>query len=175
MSAKVWVLGDAVVDLLPAEGGLLQPCPGGAPANVAVGIARLGGESAFIGRVGGDPFGQMLMQTLAAEGVDVRYMICDEQRRTSTVLVALGDEGERTFTFMVRPGADLFLSVQDLPPFAAGAVALGGLLRRRNAARGRRIYQLRSQYSRRSLAGRGESAPLSAAGAGPGRRGEAFG
>ncbi|ELW9440896.1 aminoimidazole riboside kinase [Pluralibacter gergoviae] len=121
MSAKVWVLGDAVVDLLPAEGGLLQPCPGGAPANVAVGIARLGGESAFIGRVGGDPFGQMLMQTLAAEGVDVRYMICDEQRRTSTVLVALGDEGERTFTFMVRPGADLFLSVQDLPPFAAGS------------------------------------------------------
>jgi len=121
MSAKVWVLGDAVVDLLPAEGGLLQPCPGGAPANVAVGIARLGGESAFIGRVGGDPFGQMLMQTLAAEGVDVRYMIRDEQRRTSTVLVALGDEGERTFTFMVRPGADLFLSVQDLPPFAAGS------------------------------------------------------
>ncbi|KMK18571.1 hypothetical protein ABW09_08320 [Pluralibacter gergoviae] len=121
MSAKVWVLGDAVVDLLPAEGGLLQPCPGGAPANVAVGIARLGGESAFIGRVGGDPFGQMLMQTLAAEGVDVRYMIRDEQRRTSTVLVALGDEGERTFTFMVRPGADLFLSAQDLPPFAAGS------------------------------------------------------
>ena len=120
MSAKVWVLGDAVIDLLPAVGGLLQPCPGGAPANVAVGIARLGGESGFIGRVGDDPFGQLLIQTLSAEGVDVRNMIRDGQRRTSTVLVALGDEGERSFTFMVRPSADLFLSVQDLPPFAPG-------------------------------------------------------
>ncbi|MBW0660135.1 PfkB family carbohydrate kinase, partial [Escherichia coli] len=52
MSAKVWVLGDAVVDLLPESDGRLLPCPGGAPANVAVGIARLGGTSGFIGRVG---------------------------------------------------------------------------------------------------------------------------
>lgn len=51
MSAKVWVLGDAVVDLLPESDGRLLPCPGGAPANVAVGIARLGGTSGFIGRV----------------------------------------------------------------------------------------------------------------------------
>lgn len=41
MSTRVWVLGDAVVDLLPKARRLLQ-CPGGAPANVAVGIARLG-------------------------------------------------------------------------------------------------------------------------------------
>lgn len=53
MSAKVWVLGDAVVDLLPESDGRLLPCPGGAPANVAVGIARLGGTSGFIGRVPG--------------------------------------------------------------------------------------------------------------------------
>lgn len=52
MPAKVWVLGDAVVDLLPESDGRLLPCPGGAPANVAVGIARLGGISGFIGRVG---------------------------------------------------------------------------------------------------------------------------
>ncbi|MBT1630167.1 aminoimidazole riboside kinase, partial [Klebsiella pneumoniae] len=53
----IWVLGDAVVDLLPAGEGSLLQCPGGAPANVAVGAARLGGRSAFIGRVGDDPFG----------------------------------------------------------------------------------------------------------------------
>ena len=57
MNAKVWVLGDAVVDLLPESEGRLLQCPGGAPANVAVGVARLGGNSGFIGRVGGDPFG----------------------------------------------------------------------------------------------------------------------
>ena len=43
MSARVWVLGDAVVDLLPESQGRLLQCPGGAPANVEVGIARLGG------------------------------------------------------------------------------------------------------------------------------------
>lgn len=41
---KIWVLGDAVVDLLPDGEGKLLQCPGGAPANVAVGIARLGGQ-----------------------------------------------------------------------------------------------------------------------------------
>lgn len=53
----IWVLGDAVVDLLPDGEGKLLQCPGGAPANVAVGVARLGGRSAFIGRVGDDPSG----------------------------------------------------------------------------------------------------------------------
>lgn len=56
MKAKVWVLGDAVVDLLPESEGRLLQCPGGAPANVAVGVARLGGNSGFIYRVGGDLF-----------------------------------------------------------------------------------------------------------------------
>lgn len=56
MNAKVWVLGDAVVDLLPESEGRLLQCPGGAPANVAAGVARLGGNSGFIGRVGDDPF-----------------------------------------------------------------------------------------------------------------------
>ena len=60
MIAKVWVLGDAVVDLLPESEGRLLRCPGGAPANVAVGIARLGGISGFIGRVGDDPFGRFM-------------------------------------------------------------------------------------------------------------------
>ncbi|STV16831.1 fructokinase [Klebsiella pneumoniae] len=55
MNGKIWVLGDAVVDLLPDGEGRLLQCPGGAPANVAVGVARLGGDSGFIGRVGDDP------------------------------------------------------------------------------------------------------------------------
>ena len=108
MSAKVWVLGDAVVDLLPESDGRLLPCPGGAPANVAVGIARLGGTSGFIGRVGDDPFGALMQRTLLTEGVDITYLKQDEWHRTSTVLVDLNDQGERSFTFMVRPSADLF-------------------------------------------------------------------
>ncbi|HBW1604162.1 TPA: aminoimidazole riboside kinase [Klebsiella pneumoniae subsp. pneumoniae] len=119
MNAKVWVLGDAVVDLLPESEGRLLQCPGGAPANVAVGVARLGGSSGFIGRVGDDPFGRFMRHTLQQEHVDISHMRLDHQRRTSTVVVDLDDQGERTFTFMVRPSADLFLVEEDLPEFAA--------------------------------------------------------
>ena len=119
MNAKVWVLGDAVVDLLPESEGRLLRCPGGAPANVAVGIARLGGDSGFIGRVGDDPFGRFMRHTLQQEQVDVSHMRLDGQHRTSTVVVDLDDQGERTFTFMVRPSADLFLAEEDLPQFTA--------------------------------------------------------
>ena len=120
MSAQVWVLGDAVVDLLPESDGRLLPCPGGAPANVAVGIARLGGTSGFIGRVGDDPFGALMQRTLLTEGVDITYLKQDEWHRTSTVLVDLNDQGERSFTFMVRPSADLFLETTDLPCWRHG-------------------------------------------------------
>ena len=120
MSAKVWVLGDAVVDLLPESDGRLLPCPGGAPANVAVGISRLGGTSGFIGRVGDDPFGALMQRTLLTEGVDITYLKQDEWHRTSTVLVDLNDQGERSFTFMVRPSADLFLETTDLPCWRHG-------------------------------------------------------
>lgn len=119
MNAKVWVLGDAVVDLLPESEGRLLQCPGGAPANVAVGVARLGGNSGFIGRVGDDPFGRFMRHTLQQEQVDVSHMRLDGQRRTSTVVVDLDDQGERHFTFMVRPSADLYLEEEDLPEFAA--------------------------------------------------------
>lgn len=119
MKTNVWVLGDAVVDLLPESEGRLLQCPGGAPANVAVGIARLGGHSGFIGRVGNDPFGRFMRQTLQQEQVNVSHMRLDEHHRTSTVVVELDPRGERSFTFMVCPSADLFLQPDDLPTFAA--------------------------------------------------------
>ncbi|MCS3454530.1 fructokinase [Aeromonas sp. BIGb0405] len=120
MGNRVWVMGDAVVDLIP-EGELhYLKCPGGAPANVAVGVARLGGESAFIGRVGADPFGRFMADTLVVEGVDIRHLTQDPAHRTSTVLVELDEAGERSFTFMVRPSADQFLEPTDLPRFEAG-------------------------------------------------------
>ena len=118
MHQKIWVLGDAVVDLIPDGENHYLRCAGGAPANVAVGIARLGGESAFIGRVGKDPLGEFMQQTLQQENVQTSHMILDPQQRTSTVVVGL-DNGERSFTFMVNPSADQFLQVMDLPNFQA--------------------------------------------------------
>ena len=118
MNQKIWVTGDAVVDLIPDGKNHYLRCAGGAPANVAVGVARLGGQSAFIGRVGNDPLGQFMLETLNSENVDTTHMILDPQHRTSTVVVGL-DNGERSFTFMV-PSADQFLQTNDLPHFKSG-------------------------------------------------------
>ena len=61
-----------------------------------------------------------MAKTLADERVDVKHMRLDPAHRTSTVVVDLDDHGERSFTFMVRPSADLFLEPADLPTFSAG-------------------------------------------------------
>lgn len=117
--SKIWVLGDAVVDLIPDGDNHYLRCAGGAPANVAVGVSRLGVKAGFIGRVGNDPLGKFMRQTLQAENVSTEQMILDPKQRTSTVVVGL-DEGERSFTFMVNPSADQFLEVNDLPNFQQG-------------------------------------------------------
>ena len=114
--SKIWVLGDAVVDLIPDGENHYLRCAGGAPANVAVGVSRLGGETGFIGRVGNDPLGKFMQQTLQDEQVSTEHMVLDPKQRTSTVIVGL-DNGERSFTFMVNPSADQFLEVTDLPHF----------------------------------------------------------
>jgi len=116
---KIWVTGDAVVDLIPENDNSYLKCPGGAPANVAVAVSRLGGETAFFGRVGQDPLGRFMQKTLSDEGVDTDAMILDEAQRTSTVVVDLDASGERSFTFMVKPSADQFMLPVDVPTFAA--------------------------------------------------------
>ncbi|MEG9533206.1 aminoimidazole riboside kinase [Mannheimia indoligenes] len=117
--SKIWVTGDAVVDLIPDGENHYLKCAGGAPANVAVGVSRLGVEAGFIGRVGNDPLGKFMREVLQAENVSVENMILDDNHRTSTVVVGL-DNGERSFTFMVNPSADQFLEIGDLPEFSQG-------------------------------------------------------
>lgn len=112
---NIWTLGDAVVDLLPHGIMQYEACAGGAPVNVAVGAARLGRRSGFIGRVGNDTFGHFLHQTMTSEGVNTRHVEFDRHHHTSTVLVSLDQQGERQFDFLVNPSADQFLSQQALP------------------------------------------------------------
>lgn len=120
MMNKVWVTGDAVVDLIPNDETMYLKCPGGAPANVAVAIARLEGDAAFVGRVGDDPLGRFMSKTLKCEGVDIQHLLLDTNHRTSTVIVELDQRGERSFTFMVKPSADQFFHRNDIPEFNSG-------------------------------------------------------
>ncbi len=98
----VLCLGEALVDLLPLERGRLEDCErfevcsGGAPANVATGLARLGLRVAFRGILGDDPFGRRLARKLAGEGIACHVRITAE-RPTGMWFVALDEAGERTF------------------------------------------------------------------------------
>jgi len=115
----VWVIGDASVDLVPDDQQRYLKCPGGASANVAVCVARLAGSCGFIGRLGLDPVGHFLAQTLRREGVDIRHLTLDPALKTAVLIVDLAADGERSFSYLVAPSADSFVCAADLPPFAA--------------------------------------------------------
>jgi len=82
--ADIVTLGELLVDMFPAELGrrmadvtAFHPKPGGAPANVAVAVTRLGTSAAFIGKVGDDAFGYHLKQVLSEQGVETRGVRLD--------------------------------------------------------------------------------------------------
>jgi sugar/nucleoside kinase (ribokinase family) len=100
------------VSLLQAPGFI--KAPGGAPANVAVALQRLGLRAGFVGKVGDDPFGEYLRDSLAATGVDTTTLLVDEQTRTTAVFVAVWDDGRKDLCFYRNPGADMMLNEGDI-------------------------------------------------------------
>ena len=104
-------LGEVLIDLIPStQIHLAETCytpyPGGASANVAVAIARLGGSSRFIGGVSDDEFGKLLVRVLAENHVDTQYIRVIKQAPTAIALVTLHAEGQRHFTFFRQDTAD---------------------------------------------------------------------
>jgi len=85
---------------------------GGAPANVSIAISKLGGRALFAGKVGDDPFGHYLKETLQGFQVDTSMLSHDPNSSTTLAFVSLKSDGERDFTF--HQGADLLLTVDEL-------------------------------------------------------------
>lgn len=86
---KVWVIGDASVDLVPEKQNSYLKCPGGASANVGVCVARLGGECGFIGCLGDDDAGRFLRQVFQDNGVDVTFLRMDPALTSAVLIVNL--------------------------------------------------------------------------------------
>ena len=112
--ADVVCLGEVLIDFVPTvtpttltAAPAFKKAPGGAPANVAVGLACLGVRSAFMGKVGDDPFGHFLVDTLAAAGVDVDTVRFSSEARTALAFVSLRADGDREFMFYRHPSADM--------------------------------------------------------------------
>lgn len=110
--------GEALIDFLLTEktedGPLSLPnfrqYPGGAPANAAVAVAKLGGDARFAGQVGADGFGKFLIDALNKYGVDTRFLTVHPTARTPLAFVTLDDSGERSFSFHRHETSDIVFS-----------------------------------------------------------------
>ena len=115
---EIMALGEVLIDMTQSGtdelgNGQFTAYPGGAPANVAVAISRLGGSAGFIGKVGDDAFGRGLAETLKKEDVDVAGLyICDDIP-TTMALVSVDETGDRDFAFYRTPGADTQLTTEE--------------------------------------------------------------
>ena len=98
--------------------------PGGAPANLAVAAARLGAQTAFIGKVGADAFGRYLKEVLVENKVDVSGMAVDADHPTTMAVVSVDATGERDFSFYRSANADVMLSKEDISEGALKAAKI---------------------------------------------------
>ncbi len=120
-SPSVLCLGEVLIDFIADTQGSLttvpsfRKCPGGAPANVAVGLARLGISCGFIGKVGNDQFGRFLRETLQSNGVNTQSLLTTSEAPTAIAFVALSSTGKPDFFFYRDPCADLLLAQEELP------------------------------------------------------------
>jgi fructokinase len=135
----VTALGELLIDFTPSGtndqgAALFARNPGGAPANALAMLSKLGGKTAFIGKVGDDEFGRFLEKTLVSAGVDSSGLVKDPACLTTLAFVQLSETGDRSFSFYRREGADLMLRRDEINRrlidgakiFLFGSVSLSG-------------------------------------------------
>ena len=125
---RIVVMGSSNTDMiiklpripLPGEtitGGKFSMAAGGKGANQAVAAARAGGRVTFIARVGNDLFGETAIGDFAADGIDVRCVLKDDDAPSGTALIFVGEDGENSIG--VAPGANARLTCGDVEKFRA--------------------------------------------------------
>ena len=115
----VTAIGELLIDFTPASRSpagnvLFEQNPGGAPANLLAALVKLGGEGAFIGKVGDDQFGRFLQRTLREVGIQTGGLRFTKEAETTLAFVHLDERGDRSFSFYRRPGADTLLTAEEI-------------------------------------------------------------
>lgn len=115
---EVVSFGELLVDMVSeadvslGEAPRFLKAPGGAPANVAVGLQKLSASARFVGQVGNDPFGAWLKGIIEREGVDGDYLLQTNEVRTTIAFVATRQDGKKDICFYRNPGADALFPVE---------------------------------------------------------------
>ncbi|MFW5899139.1 MAG: PfkB family carbohydrate kinase, partial [Jiangellaceae bacterium] len=94
------VAGEALIDLVSEPDGRYRAVPGGSPANVAVGLARLGAPTQLLARIGAGRFGQIVRTHLASNGVGMTHAV-EAREPTTLAVVSLDDAGLPSYDFYV--------------------------------------------------------------------------
>ena len=112
----VITLGEALIDFTPLDDQNMdfRKNPGGAPANVAVALSRLGVDVSFVGKVGDDVLGNFLAQKLQSEKVNIDNLVLTNEAKTAITFVTLDEDGDRSFDFYIDPSADRFCGLMRL-------------------------------------------------------------
>ncbi|GMQ58093.1 carbohydrate kinase [Vallitalea sediminicola] len=115
----VVAIGELLIDFTPVEDGekklpIFEQNPGGAPANVLAMNARLGGKTGFIGKVGYDQFGCFLKKVIEDVNINASGLVMSKDVHTTLAFVHLSEQGERSFSFYRKPGADMMLTKEEI-------------------------------------------------------------
>jgi len=115
----VTALGELLIDMtaygVSDQGNaIFEVNPGGAPCNVLAMVSKLGGKTAFIGKVGMDQFSNLLEEALLAQRIRTDGLVKDARFATTMAFVHLDEKGDRSFSFFRKPGADMMLEQQDI-------------------------------------------------------------
>ena len=116
----VVALGELLIDFtengISGQGNpIWEANPGGAPCNLLAMLAKLGRSVAFIGKVGDDVYGRQLTDALTETGINTTGLLVDKEVHTTLAIVGKKPNGDRDFAFYRDPGADMMLTVSDLP------------------------------------------------------------
>lgn len=116
----VVALGELLIDFTECGdsvqgNSLFEANPGGAPCNLLAMLTKLGNKTAFIGKVGEDQFGRMLIAKVSELGIDTTCLYKDREVPTTLAFVHTLSNGDRDFSFYRNPGADVMLTEVDIP------------------------------------------------------------
>ena len=108
--------------------------PGGAPGNFLAALNAYGKKTAFLGKVGDDTFGHLLVGTMSQAGIETKGILVDPTVFTTLAFVTFDETGDRSFSFARKPGADTQLSweevdkamIDDAKVFHFGTLSLTG-------------------------------------------------
>ena len=123
---KVWVAGEALMDLIPVAGADRVPMVGGGPANTAKAVARLGYATYFLGGISSDVHGNMIEEELSDSGVDLS-LVYRGDKSTALAIATINKQGLATYDFELEGTASFAFDVSWLPSGEPDAIHIGSV------------------------------------------------